>query len=173
MCADFDFPEISQQCVQVELNFCRMVWYIFYQRSFRTRKPKGFLSVFIHDVIVQHCKNFVPRNDLAGPALFSRITAGLDNQMNRFVTRTTSSAISSSNAASCFRLSSLSTPNGSLTSATSIFSSQRHQDRLPDDLHEDAPSRPKLHAYPQDNYSCSFRDLLSQLGCRCMFCFTK
>ena len=25
--ADFDFPEISQQCVKVELNFCRMVEY--------------------------------------------------------------------------------------------------------------------------------------------------
>ena len=38
-----------------------------------------------------------------------------------------------------------SSPNRSSTSATSIYSSQRHQDRSPDDLQADAPSRPKLH----------------------------
>ena len=87
--------------------------------------------------------------------------------------RIPSSARSSSYAAPCFSLSSQSTPNSSSTSATSIFSSQRHQDRLPHDLQKDAPSRPKLCAYTKNEYNCSFRDFLGQLGCRWMFCFTK
>ena len=50
--------------------------------------------------------------------------------MDKFVTRIPFSARSSPNAASCFHLSSRSTQNSCSTSAT--FSSQRHQDRLPD-----------------------------------------
>ena len=91
--------------------------------------------------------------------MFFWISAELDNQIDRFVTRIFSSARSSSDVASCFPLSSRSTPNSSSTSEASIFSSQRHQDRLPDDLQEDASSKPKLHAYTKDRYNCSFRDL--------------
>ena len=72
-----------------------------------------------------------------------------------------------------FSLSSRSTSNSSSTSNISIFSSQRHQDRLPDDLQEDAPSRPKLHVYPKDKYNCCFRDLPGQLRCRCTFRLMK
>ena len=36
-----------------------------------------------------------------------------------------------------------------------------------------APSTPKLRAYPKDKRSCSFRDLLRQIGCRSICCFTK
>ena len=138
--------------------------------SVRFEQEKSFPWGFVYNVIIRHCKNFVSSHDLAGPGLFSSITAILDSQMDKFFTRISSSARSFSNAALYFPLSSRSTPNSSSISTTPTFSSQRHQDRLPDDLQEDAPSRPKLHAYPQDKYSCSFRNLLSQLGCRCMFC---
>ena len=49
------------------------------------------------DVIIRHGKNFVPSRDCAGRGLFSEITAGLDNQMNKFVVRIPFSVTSSSN----------------------------------------------------------------------------
>ena len=147
--------------------------------SVRSEPEKSVPSVFICDGIIRHCKNFVPSHDLAGRGLFFRIIAGLDSQMDKFIIRIPSSARSSSNAffvmLSFFvlSLSWRSTPNSSSTSTTSIFSSRKYRDRLPHDLLEHVSSTPKLHAYPKDKYNCSFRDLLGQLGCRCMFCFTK
>ena len=96
------------------------------------------------------------------------MTAGLDNHINKYVTRIPS-ARSSSYAVSCFPLSSRSTPSRSSISATSIFSSQGHQGRLPDDLQEDAPSRPKLQVYPKNKHNCPFRDLPGHWGAGACF----
>ena len=162
-------------CMYVsKLNQISAEWFVlfFINVHFEQKKEKSF-SVFIYDVIIRQCKNFVRSHDLAAGGLFSWIIAGLDYQMDKFDTGIPSSAGFFSSAALCFPLSSRCTPNSSSTSATSIFSSQRHQDRLPDDLQEDAPSRPQLHVYRKDKYNCSFLDLLRQLGCRCMFCFTN
>ena len=118
---------------------------------FKQEKKKRFPLVFICGVtITRYCKSFVPSHDLARQGLFW-ISAGLRNQMHKFVTGIPSSAKSFSNAASCFPLSSRSTQNSSSTSATSICSSQSHQYRLPDDLQEDVPSRPKLHVIRRIN----------------------
>ena len=101
--------------------------------SVLNKKTKKFSFAF-YDVIIRRCKIFVSSHDFSGRGLFSWITALLDNQMDKFVTRIPSSARSSSIAASCFPLSSRSAPNTNsrLASATSSFSSQKHQDRLPD-----------------------------------------
>ena len=154
-----------------------MVWFIFYQRPFWTRKEKSFASVFVYNAIIRHCKNFVPSHDLVGRGL-----AYFRGLLLDWTTKRTSLSpeLLPLQDRPPTRLRTFPchheahpTPNSGSTSATSIFSSQRHQDRLPDDVQKDAPSRLKLHAYPRDKYNCSFRNFLGRVGCQCMFCFTK
>ena len=55
------------------------------------QEKKRFPSVFIYDVIIRHAVakilSLAMAHGLAGRGLFSWITAGLDDQMDKFVTR--------------------------------------------------------------------------------------
>ena len=88
---------------------------------FEQEKKKVFLRFLSMMSQSDIAKNSSLAMTFARRGLFSKITAELDNLMDKFVTRITSSARSSSNAALCLPLSSRSTPNSSSTSATSIF----------------------------------------------------
>ena len=115
------------------------------------KKRKRLPSVFMYDVIIRHCKNFVPSHDLGRRGLFSQIKLLLDwtTKMDKFVSRIPSSAISSSIAALRFPLSSKLHSEQQLLDLSDVeFFFAKEQDRLPDGCSSFKPILPKNFSPP-------------------------